>query len=154
MPLPEGYLPREGDVLIISGTVEYDVEPHAAYIFLKVPGYGSGSLGLNPTRAAPFLSLKRRGWREDEGVIHKHVDRWFGKVVSQKDDYVVVALDAKAQMKGSVGGLRIFHCNELLPWPGAKSAGEDGDDIAEPAPPLPAAEPEEKDDGTDFVPKF
>lgn len=34
MPLPEGYLPRQGDVLIIHGKVQYDVRPDSAGVFL------------------------------------------------------------------------------------------------------------------------
>jgi hypothetical protein len=153
MPLPKGYLPRKDDILTIDLVVKHDVKAEDDYVFTKVLGsYADVAFTANDPDVS--VRLKRRSWRDGEGVIHRAHPRWWGEVISTHGDHAVIALDEDADPRGSVGRLRIFHCNELLPWPGEKPAGEYGDDIAEPAPPLPAAEPEEKDCGTDFVPKF
>jgi hypothetical protein len=45
-------------------------------------------------------------------------------VIPTFGEYVVVALNKDADLSGSIGRLRIFHCNELMPWPGAKPTAE------------------------------
>jgi len=166
MPLPKGYLPREGDILTIDLVVKHDVKGDDSYVFTKVLGaYTDVAFTLDDTDI--YVRLKRRSWREGEGVIHRAHPQWWGEVISTHGDHAVIALDEDADPRGSVGRLRIFHCNELLPFR-KKPAGEKAAfDVAgakvrmtvapEPPPKTPApilSLIEEKDDGTDFVPKF
>lgn len=134
MPLPEAYLPRKGDVLSIDVEVKHDVKKEDDYVFTKVVGsYADVAFTLDDPDVA--VRLKRRSWREDEGVVHNNVDRWWGKVITLHGDHVLVALDDTADRRHCPGGLRIFHCNELLPWPGAKPAAQEPPEApAEPKP--------------------
>ena len=113
MPLPEGYLPREGDVLSVKVGVEHDVAPGSAYIFVRVIDKLHEKFALPAKKLLPNVSLARRTWREGETVVHKRIEKFSGTVVSLHNDHVVVALNKHADLRGSVGGLRIFHCNEL-----------------------------------------
>lgn len=114
MSLPEGYLPRKGDVLSIAGIVEHDIRADSVYIFVKVEGV-SRSVALPADEPVPSVFLKRRTWREGEAVAHKNIERFFGEVVAMVGDHVVVKIGDGADKRGSTGGLRIFHCNELEP---------------------------------------
>ena len=67
MPLPEGYLPREGDVLTVDVRVKHNVKPGDPYIFTKVLDLYS-DVALHMDEPGTY-SLKCRSWREGDGVI-------------------------------------------------------------------------------------
>lgn len=112
MPLPEGYLPRKGDVLTVHMEVKHAVDEGDADVFLTVPGADYQTVAVP---LAEVASLKRRTWREGEQVHLKDAPRFFGEVVMQPDDIVLVRLAAEADQKGACGGYRLIHCNALAP---------------------------------------
>jgi hypothetical protein len=122
MPLPEGYLPRQGDVLSVDVVVKHDVRNDDSYVFTKVIG-SHGDIAFAVDDPDVRVRLKRRSWNEGESVIHRAHPRWWGEIVSTHGDHVVVALNVDADPRGSVGRLRIFHCNELLPYPERPETG-------------------------------
>jgi hypothetical protein len=87
MPLPEGYLPREGDVLVIHGTVKHDVDPGEKSVFVTFKKYGSAEsvdlknvVGLHcrrwdkgdkVTRLQPFIGTYT-GWPAVGEVLAVH----------------------------------------------------------------------------------
>ena len=135
MPLPEGYLPREGDVLTVDVEVKHNVRPGDHYIFTKlVDSYGDLALHMKEDST---YTLKRRTWREGDDVLADEegcTNPNFGTVLIVDGDRVVVKLNEKSDAFKDDGGLAIFHCNDLLPWPGAK---KDDDEIVEAPPKLP-----------------
>jgi hypothetical protein len=140
MSLPEGYLPREGDILMIAGTVEHDVTSSSAYIFVNTDG-ASSTIALNTHKPLPNVTLKRRTWREGEMVVHKAIERFYGEVVAMAGDHVVVKIGDGADKRRSTGGLRIFHCNELEPKPEKTFDCAGADVRMEPAPAPPYQRP-------------
>jgi hypothetical protein len=138
MPLPEGYLPREGDVLTVDVEVKHNVRPGDAYIFTKlVDSYGDVALHM---KEASTYTLKRRTWREGDEILADEegcTNPNFGTVLIVDGDRVVVKLNEKSDAFKDDGGLAIFHCNDLLPWPGAKRPDDDEDVVEAEPPPAP-----------------
>lgn len=84
MPLPEGYLPRKGDLISVQGTVKWDVEFNDPYIHIDVDGK---TLTLEPDK----VSLVRRRWANGEKV--QLSDSFWpepGIVIAIVDDFVWV----------------------------------------------------------------
>jgi hypothetical protein len=136
MPLPEGYLPREGDVLTIEVEVKYDVdaEDKNIHVFPVGARYRDFSIPLDNV-----IGVTLRKWKEGEGIISTEDENCFGVAASIHGEHVVMKLDPKAAEPEIDGGLIIYHCNDLLPWPGAEVAPE-----IEPAPsPAPSEDKEE-----------
>jgi hypothetical protein len=139
MPLPEGYLPREGDVLTIEVEVKYDVDADDknVHVFPVGARYRDFSLPV-----ANIIGIALRKWKDGEGIISTEDENIFGVAVCVNGEYVVMKLDRKAAEPDIDGGLIICHCNELLPWPGEKPGGQEppeapaGIPEAPPAPPL------------------
>lgn len=110
MPLPEGYRPRRGDVIILRAVVQHNVDPEDDSVHCKLIGhYGGTSIVDLPE----VLGLYRRHWNEKDKVVHKSNPKWFGAVLLVIEDHAVIKLHEKADRRDAPGGLRVFHCNEL-----------------------------------------
>lgn len=118
MPLPEGYLPREGDVLVLHGTVKYDadldpenVEKETVWVTL---------LGDYTSRRVPLakvVGIKRRTWKVGEKVRSRNDHEIFGEIVATHDDLVWFALasDSKSGKVRQHQRNLLVHCNEIEP---------------------------------------
>jgi hypothetical protein len=109
MPLPEGYLPREGDVLVLHGTVKYDVAPDEKRVHIKLDGDHGPRVLLLET----IIGIRRRTWKEDEKVRHRNLTGVFGHVVAMAGDRVWIKLAPKSAQRRSHGGFMTVHCNEI-----------------------------------------
>lgn len=109
--VPADYKPRRGDIVTILATVQHDFVPKEdSHVFIKVEGgHQSTVIPLDK-----IVGVKRRLWEEDEEVQHKNNPRIFGRVVATSDESVWVKLGDRSDKKGSSGGHRSFHCNELV----------------------------------------
>lgn len=113
MTIPSGYLPREGDVLVLLATVKFDVEPGDTGIHVKINGHYE-RLMLKPS---DFVGLRRRTWRAGEVARSRNDPTIFGEVICISGDGVWLKLDPQANRKGATHGHRTVHCNELEPMP-------------------------------------
>jgi hypothetical protein len=120
MPFPEGYLPREGDVLVLHGRVKFDWDleedkPERAIVWIDVEGHD----GRHAIRVALscIVGIKRRTWKPGEAVCVRNAGGIFGNVVSTSGDYVWVALDDNSEKPRHAGtsGHATVHCNEIEP---------------------------------------
>lgn len=66
MPLPEGYLPREGDVLVVHCTTKYDVDPSDSNVHIIHPGRHTSSLTIE---LQEVVALYCRKWNEGDRII-------------------------------------------------------------------------------------
>jgi hypothetical protein len=158
MPLPEGYLPREGDVLTVQAKVRFNVEPGEKDVHVRIVG------DFRDTRVPldKVVGITLRNWEEGDGIISLQQEGCFGIVASVHDEHVVMKLDPKALAPHLSGGLRIFHCNELLPFVDKTAGKEAAFDVAgakvkmtvapESAPetPTPILTMKDESDGIDF----
>lgn len=146
MSLPDGYLPRKDDVLILHATVKYDYDPaEGKEVWIDSDGPF--------TPLDKFVGIKRRTWKSGETVRHRNVEHCFGEVIATCDDMVWVKLgeNSKHGKKFSQGPLATFHCNEIeLLYPGRAADVPEAAPIIEP-PNFPqameAADLGEDDDG-------
>jgi hypothetical protein len=115
MPLPEGYLPRKNDVLLLLGTVKHDVDPGETDVHLRV----SGDWDTRIVKLEAVVGVRRRTWRESENVRIRNAPRIFGKIIAANDDYVWLALDEKSERTKGKAPTIIVHCNELEPHDGS-----------------------------------
>jgi hypothetical protein len=120
MPLPEGYLPREDDILVIHVRTRYDVKDDdrgdgSEPLYVHVSPIGDSDYHRFRLPLHDVVGIKRRVFHVGEFVRHRNLERVFGEVAAMSDDSVWVKLDVHADKKGSQGGHRTFHCNELEP---------------------------------------
>ena len=113
MALPENYLPRKGDILVIHATVKYDADSPDETLFLTA---GATSLTFHLENVA---AIRLRNWREGEKVCDRGDRDIFGEVLAQSGEHVWVKLAGGAKQRGSANGHRIYHCNQLFPMPSA-----------------------------------
>lgn len=108
MPLPEGYTPRKGDILVVHMAVDYVGET-----LLKLKAVHPDDKWTEGHYFKPeiIVAVKRRTWEVDERVRSRNEPQQVGTVVSMHDDFVWVALDGVNGPKGH----RTFHCNEIEP---------------------------------------
>ncbi len=106
MPLPEGYLPREGDVLLLRAKVKFDVDPEDTSVHATCIGctYRDVTIPLEEV-----FGLHFRAWEPHDKVqnIHDHED--CGEVFAVCDDKVWVKLDT--------GAMATFEANALEAQP-------------------------------------
>ncbi len=118
MPLPEGYLPREGDVLIAHVEVKYDVDAsdENVHVFPVGARYRDFALPLGNV-----IGLYCRRWSANDEVTFPGM-AGVGKVLAVHEDQVWVLFPDEAP--------QTFPANELQP----------GREMIppEPAPPTPA----------------
>lgn len=91
MSLPKGYLPREGDVLVIHVTTRYDVrddgEPGDP-IYVHVSPVGDSSYHKFRLPLADVIALHRRSW--EIGTKVRSFGEEAGEIVAVCDDMVWV----------------------------------------------------------------
>lgn len=77
MPLPDGYLPRKGDVLVIHATVKYDVET------------SDDSIHVVPADRHSSVLIKR------SDIVGLHCKKWEPGDLARHDDVAVevIAID-------------------------------------------------------------
>jgi hypothetical protein len=105
MPLPEGYRPRKGDILVLHGVVKHDVHPGEESVFVTIDGhYGTESVKLDG-----IASLFARAWNKGERVRQNimSTNTGDGEVVATYGDRVWVKFD----VDGSMG---TFRANDLV----------------------------------------
>lgn len=150
MSLPEGYRPREGDVLVLHAKVRFDVEPGDLVAHVEVGLYKRGcAVALDE-----IVGVHLRRWSKGDRV------RWTDPILNSGDSRssvaydatVVAAADDHAWIKlGSDGSFRSVHANSLVPL-----FDPPEDDVPEaaptysPAPPPTAATNESDDDDIKF----
>lgn len=122
MQLPEGYLPRAGDVLVLHGTVRFDVvekedrESDGLKVFIRLNGDFSDRRVLLNT----VIGIHSRKWEAGERV------RLIGEV--NDDAFEVLAVHGQWVwcMDEDSEGLATYSANDLEPAPDA---------MIQPAPP-------------------
>lgn len=125
MPLPNGYLPREGDVLVIHARVKFDVDPEDRGVHLAF-AYQNLVIDLDK-----IVGIALRTWKPSEKVRHRNIDNLRGEVSAICGDKVWVKLaEGSRRMKPSPNGFLTVHCNELEP----DGPPADTSPIPEPAP--------------------
>jgi hypothetical protein len=112
MPLPDGYLPKEGDELLIRAKVKYDIDDGDENVHLSVVGEEWKTFIIPISR---IHSLNFRAWNEGDKVCEIKDGR-FGVVIDTHGDQVWVEL--------VTGNLATFHANELEPQPKTQPATE------------------------------
>ena len=140
MPLPEGYLPREGDELLIRCRVSYDVKLTGESVHVSVVG-ADHHRPIVPMKSVHGLYC--RHWKEGERVIDE--DDTPGTVISTKDEFVWVYRDALGENEPA--DMFTYRANELRPEP-TVSAPEAPP--VEPPPPAPAPAPAAVSDDDDL----
>ena len=127
MSLPEGYLPRKGDTLLIRVDVRSDYR-------VDDDGLVSVAVTGSPHRTlfadfGKIHSLYCRHWNEGDRVREIGDHAMVGPVVAIFEDYVWVKID-----KGeNAGAMLTFSANEIepepLPAPGSQSVVGDDEEI-------------------------
>ena len=118
MPLPEGYLPREGDVLIVHGKVKHDVDAGEKHVYLAFRKYDTTHVDLAEVVGVYSLHWNVGDWVTFPGMYG------IGKVLATHEDQVwAVFTDEPPQT---------FSANEL------KRAPDEPEPIEEPAEAPPA----------------
>jgi hypothetical protein len=125
MPLPEGYLPREGDILVIHVQTQFDVEPTDKNVHVRLLGGNSyQKFGM------PLMDVERlwaRHWNVDDEVQLISADpagRRPGKVLAVDGERVWV----KFYDKDSPHEHMTLHINQIEPRqlpPTGPTTGED-----------------------------
>lgn len=110
MPLPEGYRPRKGDVLVVHMAVDYVGDTYLKLKAVHPDGDWQESHYFKPE---VVVGVKRRRWEESEEVRLRERPRVFGKVIATHDDLVWLDLDDESDL----GPALVVHCNELEPLP-------------------------------------
>ena len=103
MPLPDKYLPREGDVVVLHATVEYDVRPGRDMVSCKVAGSVAHYIPLESV-----VAIHARRWDADDKVIYPGMEG-VGTVLATHEDQVWVLFPSEPP--------QTFPANELLPAP-------------------------------------
>lgn len=116
MPLPEGYLPRQGDVVVIHGIVKYNVDPGDTYADVMIEGkYSSVHIELDK-----IAGLHCRHWNEGDKVhLPGRAITDVGEVIATNGDNVWIAMPG--------GSMATYHANQLTEVPKTPN-------IPEPAP--------------------
>lgn len=113
MSLPEGYRPREGDVLLVRGIVAYNVEPGDPSVHVKIEGSYSGKAIVTLDKV---YALARRRWEPNEKVrIPVRGMTEPGEVIGTFQDHVWV------QHPKYVAPMT-YQANELQEWIDPKAA--------------------------------
>lgn len=103
MPLPEGYLPREGDVLIFHATVRHKVEPVDEYVHVLKPGTDYSNMAI------PVESIVGLHFRHfDVGDVVRSV----GDLTGQTGEVVAVH-EVMVWVKDGHGQMQTIAANEL-----------------------------------------
>lgn len=110
MPLPEGYLPRKGDVLVLHGRVKYDVvekedvdEDQKLTVWVRLEGdYQDRRIPLETV-----VSIFARKWELGERVIGNSL---IGEVVGVYEDSIWVKFDTPMNAEPLFG---TFLANDL-----------------------------------------
>lgn len=110
--VPANYRPRRGDIVVLHAEVKHDFDEGDAYVHLLIDGRSATTL----IARSEISGVKRRIWNEEEEVQHKANPKIYGTVVAMSGYSVWVKLDTGSDQKGSQGGHRTFHCNELVPF--------------------------------------
>jgi hypothetical protein len=104
MPLPEGYLPRRGDELLIRAKVSFDVEPDDEDVHLEPIGAEWKKIMIP---LADVHDLHCRTWKKGEKVTQAN---WgSGTIIAVHENMVWVQL-------ALTGGLATFEANALEPY--------------------------------------
>lgn len=99
MPLPKGYLPREGDVLIVYVTVKHTVDPGETSVLVVEPGRKYSSMSVDLTDIG---GIHRRNWEPGD------LCRFGGDAVT-----VLATDDEQAWIKFDNGTRQSVHVNAL-----------------------------------------
>lgn len=131
MPLPEGYLPREGDVLVLHAVVKHDVDESdrdrddGLRVFIRLGGdYQDRRIPLKNV-----VGIHCRKWNADDRVVTR--DGVDGTVLAVSDNVCWVKLDTGTF--ASIGANNLDASNkpadvEMLPAP-AGAPDQDDDEI-------------------------
>lgn len=114
MPLPEGYLPREGDILVIHVQTQFNVEPHDTNVHVRLLRENSYKKFGMPLKDVE--GLWARHWNIDDEVQFIAVDpdgRRPGKVLAVDGELVWV----KFYDKDSPQEHMTLHINQIEPLP-------------------------------------
>jgi hypothetical protein len=94
MPLPEGYLPREGDVLIVYARVKYNVDHGDEYVHVN---NANGVIGLDNV-----IGIHSRKWEEDDAVRFIKMPEATGVVRSIRANMVWIELDKPTEFTSGI----------------------------------------------------
>jgi hypothetical protein len=110
MSLPDGYLPREGDIVVLHAKVKFDVDAGEDRVHCRLIGsFADTSIPLNKVE-----SLHCRHWNEGDMVIDPDNQNYGpGKVVAALDDVVWV--------KFNIAWPVTLHANKLTSAPKEES---------------------------------
>lgn len=120
MPLPEGYLPRKGDVLVLHGVVKYDVvreladydEDQKLVVWVRLLGdFQDRRVTLDTV-----VGVAVRNWEAGEKVRLCRAPSVTAEVVSMTDDVVLARLIG-FPADHPVRGLQLFRSDEVEPLP-------------------------------------
>jgi hypothetical protein len=113
MALPEGYLPRKGDVLTIRATVKHDVDPGEDTVYVSFRKYDDTSVDL-----AAVVGIFCRHWVAGEKVRLISDNEILGQIIATDDTSVWVKLSED-------GSFKTFNANQIeldaAPQPPEKS---------------------------------
>lgn len=102
MPLPEGYLPREGDILILHAVVETNTRPDSDTAYVKVNGrYGAMNVDLDK-----IVGVFARHF--DEGDIVRSIGDMTGQ-----NGTVIAMYEGMVWIKDGHGQMQTVAANEL-----------------------------------------
>jgi hypothetical protein len=96
MSLPEGYLPRKGDVVVLHATVKHVCDPGDDSVHLKVNGHWDTTI----IELDKVAGLHRRHWDVGDKVQFRGrapVDQRHGVVAGVEDDMVWVRFDDRKE---------------------------------------------------------
>lgn len=135
MPLPEGYLPREGDVLVLHGRVVYDVNAsdvdrggtEGPKVFVRLTGdYEDRRVPVNTV-----VDIFSRKWNVgDEVIIDGDDEGGFGEVLAVHDDHYWLKYISARRREPTFA---TYNGKDLLPKPELSP-----DALVEPPPPAPS----------------
>jgi hypothetical protein len=135
MPIPEGYLPRTGDVVVLHAVVKYDVDPtedadskDGLQVWVTPMEYHSPSrVPLNT-----LVGLYSRHFEAEERVRLHANPRFTGIVIATHDDVVWVKPDEAGAIYAGDNFPRTFKATLLEPLPDvAEEPPVDTSDIPE-----------------------
>jgi hypothetical protein len=108
MPLPEGYLPRKGDELLIRAKVSFDVETDDEDIHLELIGAERKKIMIP---LANVHELHQRSWKKGEKVRSREFDG-IGLVMAIDSPWIWIK-EISGENEGSMWTLE---ANELVPY--------------------------------------
>jgi len=97
MSLPKGYLPREGDVLVVHAKVKFDVQPGEDLVHVKVEHNG---FAVTLSKVVGIALLK---FDVGERVVCKDDASCVGEVVAICDDAVWIRVDERSPWRREHG---------------------------------------------------